>query len=321
VVPGPCDLCGGLKFRVLPRRMTGARRTVICQRCGLVFTNPRWDPVEIARLYVEEFRRDPAAPAREDFFDGSARELELERDLAHGTLLPLMTRSTAPKSKRWLEVRFRTGAVLEALQDRGAEVHGVDLYERGVGWVRERLPAATLHVAPVHDLLGPVGGGFDVISMTTIHVTAHVPSPTRLLSDAFDRLVPGGLLMLAEKDITRMPAYVPQFPLSEAAGLVHYHHLTENSLRAFVEKVGFEIVQTGEIPRRSVLRYFMIVARKGDRRDLPAPAAIRADDPEALYRRVQFLFLRSRYRRIRYRAVVGAHRLLARMRAALKLAS
>jgi len=318
VVPGPCDLCGGMEFRVLPRRMTGARRTVICQRCGLVFTNPRWDPAEIARLYVEEFRRDPAAPVREDFFDGSIRELELERDLAHGTLLPMMTRSVDPKGKRWLELRFRTGAVLEALQGRGAEVHGVDLYERGVAWVHNRLPAATLHVAPVHDLLGPVGGGFDVISMTTIHVTAHVPSPTRLLSDAFDRLVPGGLLMLAEKDITRMPPHVPQFPLSEGAGLVHYHHLTEKSLRAFVQKVGFEIVSTEDIRRQSVLRYFMLVARKGDRRDRPEPASIRAEDAEALYRRVWFLFLRSRYRRVRYQVVVRAHRMLARTRAALK---
>jgi SAM-dependent methyltransferase len=297
--------------------MTGARRTVICQRCGLVFTNPRWDPEEIGRLYAEEFRRDPGAPAREDFLQGSAEELAREREVARTTLLPLLTRFVDPAGKRWLEVRCRTGAVLEALHDRGAEIHGVDLFARSVAWVRERLPAAPLHVAPVHDLLGPVGGGFDAISMMSIHVVAHVPSPTRLLGDAFERLRPGGLLLVGEKDITRIPAPVPQFPLSESAGLVHYHHLTLNAVRALVAKVGFEVVHADYMSRRTALQHFLVVGRKGDGPRRPEASALRADDPARLYRLLWLLFLRSRYRRVRYRAVVRAHRVLAATRAAL----
>jgi SAM-dependent methyltransferase len=315
-----CDLCGSADERALPRRMTGARRTVVCQRCGLVFTNPRRGPAEIERVYAAAFPRvsDPGGPAGADPTERTPPELDRERELVRSTLLPLMTPYARPAGRRWLDVRFRTGALLEALQKGGAEVHGVDPFERNVSRVREQLPAAKLHFAPVHDLLEPVGTAFDVISMMLIHVAAHVPSPTRLLRDAFDRLVPGGVLLLGEKDITRIPAHVPQFPLSERAGLAHYHHLTLNSLRAFVEKVGFEIVHADYIARSSVLRHFMIVARRGSGRRTVEASAIRADDPRALRRRLWWLFLRSRYRsRVEYPIVVRAHRLLAGTRAAL----
>ena len=313
---GPCDLCGGREHRVLPRRMTGARRTVVCQRCGLVFTNPRWNPDEIGRIYATQFTRDPGAPAREDVVDGSPEELQRERELARTTLLPLMTSFAPPHGKRWLDIRFRAGAVLEELHASGAMVHGVDLFERSVSWVRDRLPEARLHVAPAHDLLESVGGDFDVISMMSIHVVAHVPSPTRLLQDAFDRLAPGGLLLLGDKDITRIPWYVPQFPLSESAGLVHYHHLTLNSNRAFVEKVGFELLHADYIARRTALQHFMIVGRKASHPVVVDPSSIRADDPEALYRRLWLLFLRSRYRKVQYPFLVRAHRLIAAAKAA-----
>jgi SAM-dependent methyltransferase len=309
-----CDLCGGDDHRVVSPRMTGSRRTVICRRCGLVFTNPRWDPPEIRRIYAEEFTSDPGAPAREELVEGSAAEAERERVLARATALPFVSRFVEPRGKRWLEVRFRTGAMLGELQALGAEVHGVDLFERSVAWVQHRLPAARLRVAPVHDLLGAVPDGFDVVSMTTIHVAAHVPSPTRLLQDVFDRLVPGGLLLLGEKDITRIPRHVPQFPLSERSGMAHYHHLTAPAMRAFVEKVGFEIVHAEYIARRSALQHFVIVARRGTGARRPEPSPIRADDPDGLRRRLGWLFLRSRYRRVRYRAVARARRALAAVR-------
>jgi SAM-dependent methyltransferase len=311
-----CDLCGGNEYQVLASRMTGSRRTAICRQCGLVFTNPRWDPPEIRRIYAEEFTSDPGAPAREELVEGSVAEAEKERALARAIALPLASRFVDPRGKRWLEVRFRTGAMLGELHGLGAEVHGVDLFERSVNWVQERLPTAKLHVAPVHDLLGSVSDGFDVVSMTTIHVAAHVPSPTRLLEDVFDRLVPGGLLLLGEKDITRIPRLVPQFPLSERSGMAHYHHLTAPAMRAFVEKVGFEIVHADYLARASALQHYVIVARRMKTPRRPDPSLIRANDPQGLHRRLRWLFLRSRYRKVRYRAVVRAQRVLAAVKAA-----
>ena len=54
----PCNLCGGTEVEVVAQRDRdgGALRTVICRRCGLVWSDPR--PIEARSYYEEEYRRD-----------------------------------------------------------------------------------------------------------------------------------------------------------------------------------------------------------------------------------------------------------------------
>jgi 2-polyprenyl-3-methyl-5-hydroxy-6-metoxy-1,4-benzoquinol methylase len=292
--PCNCDLCGSAEYRSLPHFMTGELPVVICSRCGLTFTNPRWTREEMAEILEEEFRDDPGAPSvqtenyqamRESRFDAATRSLEAK-------LLPRIKSIVAPRGKRWLDVRFRNGALIAALLREGADVTGVDPFPRNVEWVGNRTRCTQLHAVPHDDLLRGVEGPFDVISMVSVHVAAHVPSPTQLFREVYERLAPGGLLILDEKDITRIPRGVTVFPLRYPFGMAHYHHLTVNSTQSFLKKAGFDLQMVEWSKDESLLKHFLIVARK-PLAPQPSPREVRGDDPRKLRLRLHYLFFRT----------------------------
>jgi hypothetical protein len=139
--------------------------------------------------------------------------------------------------------------------------------------------------------------------MLTVHVLAHSPSPTKLLKDCYDRLQAGGRIFILDKDVTEPRPDIMKFALSGNAAIAHCHHLTFNSLRAFVRKAGFEIERAEYLDRSPNLRHMLVVGRK------PAVAVaigdVTADDPQRVHDRLVFLYrlhlLRAPVRLIRRR--------------------
>ena len=87
----PCNLCGAGDYEVVARkdRDGQALQTVLCRRCGLVWTNPRPSAADIDRYYQAEYRSDYAGastPARRKILRGmlGARDrLNMLRPLLH----------------------------------------------------------------------------------------------------------------------------------------------------------------------------------------------------------------------------------------------
>jgi uncharacterized Zn finger protein len=52
----PCNLCGGIEVSILSNRSRSGKplQTVICQACGLVWSDPR--PHDARQFYEEEYR-------------------------------------------------------------------------------------------------------------------------------------------------------------------------------------------------------------------------------------------------------------------------
>jgi SAM-dependent methyltransferase len=264
--------------------MTGNPTVAVCKECGLLYTSPRYSEKEIAAYYASEFASDPGASG---FIEGGASGLEQVEfaqsvEDMRASMLPLVEKHVNPRGKKWLELRFRTGAAIRMLDELGAETWGLDIFEANVRSARARFGRETFISASVFDLFSQVNETFDVISALTIHVLAHAPSPTRLLADIYDHLKEDGLLLLEEKDVQEIPPASRIFPLAHPNPIAHYHHMTLGSGRAFVEKAGFEIVFADYIPRTSALRHFLIVARR-PRGERAVAAAPRADHPARLY--------------------------------------
>jgi SAM-dependent methyltransferase len=280
-----CDLCGSEERKPFPRWVTGTQGVVICRGCGLMYTDPAPSRDEIQRMYDEVFTDDPGAPplppedeeTAEKRFQSAIRRTETR-------FIPLVAADGNLEGKRWLELRCRQGGVLAAVLARGGAATGIDLFSRNVEWARKRLPAARIHQATVDDLFAPVKGEtFDVISMMTVHVPSHVPSPARLFQDAYDHLAPGGRLILDEKDVSQVNLRKGHFPFRYPEGMGHYHHVTVASVRSFVERAGLEIISS-EYGRWSAARHFVLVARKPER---PlAASAPKGEEPSRLYRRM-----------------------------------
>lgn len=294
--PTSCDLCGKNDHKALPRFVTSNLRIVVCNRCGLISTNPQWSPEEIARLYDEEFSYDVGADINGSkpkvAFDKS---FESSRMRARKYSLPIVCKHVDPAGKRWIDLRCRTGGFLFELAGLGADVYGVDLFEPNIKMAQSKFDSGRFHVSSIHDWLKPVQGQFDVVSAMSVHVLAHTPSPSRLLKDICERLNPGGLVFIEEKDVTRIPRGVATFPVRNVKGLVHYHHLTLNTTRSLVERAGFEIVESVFNGRSSALEHFVVVGRK---RVEPAPPPIypessTCDNPKKIRRKLIWLYIQK----------------------------
>lgn len=282
-----CDLCGGDTSVPLPSYITRPHRVVICQGCGLIYTNPRSNRAAMDEFYEHSFKSDAGAAKRRG---KNLQDRDFDKSVAAMTPLveSLLPGLGDPRGKRWLEVRCRSGAVAEILGRHGVEVHGVDPFPPNVAYARGRFGAERFHQSSMHDLIGSAPGAFDAIGMVTVHVLAHAPSPSKLLQDCYDRLKVGGRIFILDKDVTQPRLGNMKFALSGSSAIAHFQHLTINSLREFVHKAGFEIEKAEETDRMSSMRHVIVVGRKPQ---TPAEVAtIAADDPRVLRNRVVALY-------------------------------
>lgn len=260
-----CDLCGSENYLSFPQRISRPLRVVMCRSCSLIYTNPCWDETEIRAVYEKGFKDDPGAPAnllKNDSEIERAERFAKARQIARTSLVPTLCKFVAPTGKKWLDVRFRTGALAVELSEMGADVRAVDIFEANVNWLKAKLPDAEIYQTDVHNLLGTAEGKIDVISMISTHVAAHVPSPTKLFQTAFEKLTINGLLFVDEKDVTQISPTAAMFPFQYPFGMAHYHHLTLETTRAFIKKAGFEILHAAYTDKTTAQKHFLIVAQK-----------------------------------------------------------
>jgi len=237
--PVPCNLCGGDDFRVVydqplreqepddvgdfvasTDRYDAYGRIVRCNRCGLVYTNPR----PRAETITEGYRKavDPDY-ARED----SSRSIN-----AH---LSLHTLKRYAHSGRLLDVGCATGYFLNAAR-LDFETQGIELSEWAAKYAQERLRLdvvnAGLDDAPF------AAGHFDVVALND--VIEHFTDPKAALVRIHALLRPGGLLYLVTPDIDSLSARLMR---GRWWGLrpAHVYYFSRKTLSALLRETGFEV--------------------------------------------------------------------------------
>jgi 2-polyprenyl-3-methyl-5-hydroxy-6-metoxy-1,4-benzoquinol methylase len=213
-----CDLCDRKTFLRLPRFITKGLSITVCSTCGLIATNPKWNDEEITKIYDEDFDSDPSKKSKDaesfqPYFDKS--KIQAQR-----YLLPLVKKFNL--GKRWLEVRIRTGAFVEELVKQGFNVYGLDIVAENVERTNQKLKSDKFFITKPYSLLSPVLGleKFDIISCLTVHILAHIPSPTTFPQQAYGKLNDGGFLFIDEKDVTKVPKSPHHFPFTPEKGSV-----------------------------------------------------------------------------------------------------
>jgi len=295
-----CDLCGSENQLAFPKIISRPQTVVICRGCGLIYTNPCWDAAEIRDIYDNVFRDDPGAPSncqRTDYTEYRTARFEAAQQQIRNQWLPLLTKFVEPRGKKWLDVRFRAGALPVELNALGADVHAVDIFEANAVWLRKKLPEAKIYRSDVNNLLEIPDANFDVISMVTTHVAAHVPSPTAMFRTAFERLNAGGILFVDEKDVTQIVPQAAMFPFQYPFGMAHYQHLTLEMGKFFIRKAGFEILHADYTEKATAQKHFLIVARKPSEAVESAVEMVFDDD----YYRLIYRHLIRQYLKIRFR--------------------
>jgi SAM-dependent methyltransferase len=179
-----CALCGADDPTLVD--VQRGYRMVECERCGLVYLNPRPTPEWLARSYQDYLPNDADAVANWNRMMAgvyrSARRRLIQR---------------YPSGGRLLDVGCAYGRFLEIMRNGGWQVEGVEVCEPAVAAChRKSLPVQTATLATA-DL--PVVR-YDAV--TLFYVLEHVTDPMGGLRKIHASLKPGGLCLARVPDTT-----------------------------------------------------------------------------------------------------------------------
>jgi len=229
----PCPLCGHREYLLVSTidRRGAPLRTVMCEACGLVWTNPRPADADVDRYYETEYRLDYSrsrTPTRRKllrgFLGAAERRAALDRLLAPGA--------------RVLDVGCGAGEFVFLLRQQRFDAAGIEPGEEYAAFCRDilkiQVQTATVEradVAPQSQSL-----------ITMFHMLEHVADPRRTLATIREWLVP---------DAGRLVVEVPNVHslVQAPCHRFHYAHLYNYSvatLGAFGAAAGLRLVSSHE---------------------------------------------------------------------------
>ncbi len=216
---------------------------VQCQRCGLVYTDPRPDGHDIVETY--QAVEDPLYLEERE-----GRVLTFEHHLK-----PLERITGPPNGRPLLDVGCYTGVFVEIAARHGWDAWGLEPSH----WAVEQARARGLHVVQgTLETAELPEGGFDVVTMWD--VIEHLTDPRRALQRSHRLLKPGGLLVVHTIDI--------ESPFARLMGArwpwlmeMHIYYFSRRTLRAMLEECGFRVLS--DRPQGRYLRLGYLMSRVG----------------------------------------------------------
>ena len=194
-----CCVCGGSESRTVAIGYDYEYRTsrdewtyVRCEKCSLVFLNPRPSTSELRRIYPSNYYSFDENQRSNPLVAFFRRQLEAMKVRAFG-------RTLGPGPKRILDVGCGDGRFLGALRDFGSkqwELHGIDIDEPAVERAKERGIQAVYTRLEDYD---PGPAKFDMIVL--FQVIEHVSAPDEMARKVRDLLAPGGLFVIETPDV------------------------------------------------------------------------------------------------------------------------
>ena len=223
-----CNLCGARDDVVVGTRDRDGRplRTVLCRRCGLVWTNPRPTIAEMNAYYGTTYRADykgqRTPPLRKLVrgFLGAADRRPMLRSFGARTML---------------DVGCGAGELVYLMRRDGIDASGLDPGIEFAEFARSVL-GVPIQTASV-DMAVVSEESLDLVAM--FHALEHVPDPRSVLSSVRGWLKRGGHLVIEVPNIAaRVQAPSHQYHYA------HLYHFTASTLGALGEAAGLRLVST-----------------------------------------------------------------------------
>ena len=259
-----CPLCGSrAEAHVLAARFDASRlgalsfasrkppelmhwRLVTCASCGLVYANPAPPADVLVRAY-----RDAAFDAA-----GESRFAARTYEEVVARLLPSL-----PDRAGALDIGAGDGAFLERLLELGfSDVLGLEPSRAA----RRGAPAHVQALIREESFEPGAFGEASFSLVTCLQTIEHVPEPLALCREARRLLKPGGALLLVCHDRRAWSARL----LGRRSPIYDVEHLQlfdRATVRALLERAGFERIEVQRLVNRYPLRYWLRLARVPDR--------------------------------------------------------
>jgi 2-polyprenyl-3-methyl-5-hydroxy-6-metoxy-1,4-benzoquinol methylase len=211
---------------------------VRCRRCGLQYVNPRPRATDVVHAY--SVGDDPTYVSQI-----AARERTFARAVAHIEKL-------LPGRGRLLDIGTAAGAFLAAARDRGWEIDGCEPNRWTAAWGSNHY-GIQIRPGELFDH-SFAGQPFDVVTLWD--VIEHTPDPSRLILRVGELIRPGGLLIVNYPDIGSWIAQLlgRKWPFLSS---VHLYYFTRHTMRSFLERHGFQVVEVRPHVQRLQLDYVL----------------------------------------------------------------
>lgn len=231
-----CPYCQADDYRVhlvrgdLSLGQPGEFRLVRCNRCDLVYLNPRPARQELEALYPEEYDQYTAA------LKESPRLARWDR--RYGLRKRCQAILRFKSAGRLLDVGCATGDFLDVMREfPGWQVMGVELSAHAANYARLELGLDVLVGTLEENRLDDAS--FDVVTLW--NVLEHLPDPLATLREIRRILKPGGLLVMNTPNLDSLDArlYGPYWIGYELPR--HFCVFSYRTLRMVVDRAGFHL--------------------------------------------------------------------------------
>lgn len=223
----PCNLCGSTEVAVLANHSRGGKplRTVICSKCGLVWSDPF--PHNPRDFYEDDYRdsyKGTYAPKPKHILRAGKVALSRHQKIAQFLTKPL----------KILDVGSGGGEFSYLLQSLGHDVTGI---EPNKGYAGFSISEYNLNIKLGFIQDAPLEAeSFDLI--TIWHVFEHTENPSAVLAKLQSLLKPEGLFVIEVPNI-EATCQSPQSTFHEA----HLFNFNLPTLRKIIEKSGFTVTE------------------------------------------------------------------------------
>lgn len=225
----PCPVCGcesRTKVADLDRRLKRLP-TVMCDRCGLLYTNPMPTDAELETYYTRYYRLD---------YQGSISKpstRHLRKRSAEALFRMGCVRHLLPPHARTLDFGAGAGEFVSAMLDAGFDAHGFEPGENYGSHARSELGE---RITVVGWQEARFAEKFDLV--TSFHVLEHLGTPVEAIAAMVSWLKPNGKVFLWVPDMQRLAF--------KGFGALHFAHVVgfnHYNLQLAAAKAGLRAVE------------------------------------------------------------------------------
>jgi len=184
-----CNFCGDDDYKI--KYVKDGYNIVQCNKCGLVYVNPRLTQEAIIRLYDKDYFLgegfDKSVQYKNEFEELSEK-IDLSDWDASTIKEFLQTKEQTPKL---LDIGCGMGLFLWKAKKVGFDVEGIELSPFAAEFVRSK--GITVRDKSIYEETLPENH-YDAISMK--EVIEHLPDPKAALRNIYNSLKPGGVLFM-----------------------------------------------------------------------------------------------------------------------------
>ena len=227
-----CPLCNSTNEKYLFSK--DGFRVVKCNKCELVYINPRLKPDVLEELY----NTNEISP--ESYY-----EKNISQDFKNFTRRLKLIQKYRKKPGKLLDIGCNIGTLMKVAEENGWETVGVEFNKSAAAFGRKRFGLKILDRDFMKIKFKP--SSFDVVVMND--VIEHVTNPVATLKEVRRILKKGGVLFMSTPNID---AFLPKITRSIWLHLKPNEHLiffTPKTIKVLLDKTGFEMKEWQSIGR------------------------------------------------------------------------